>query len=77
MTHAYRLTRRAALKTAAAGAALPLVHIRSGHAAGKVSVAFWDHWVPEGNDVMKKQCAEWGAKHQVDVQPDFITSVGS
>ena len=77
MNHAYRLTRRAALKTAMAGAALPLVHIRTGHAAGKVSVAFWDHWVPEGNEVMKKQCAEWGAKHQVNVQPDFITSVGS
>ena len=26
---------------------------------------------------MKKQCAEWGAKHQVDVQADFVTSVGS
>jgi ABC-type glycerol-3-phosphate transport system substrate-binding protein len=77
MTHAYRLTRRAALKTAVLGAALPLVHIRTGRAAGKVSIAFWDHWVPEGNEVMKKQCAEWGAKHQVDVQADFVTSVGS
>jgi ABC-type glycerol-3-phosphate transport system substrate-binding protein len=77
MTHAYRLTRRAALKTAVAGAALPLVHIRTGHAAGKLSVAFWDHWVPEGNAVMQKQCAEWGAKNQVDVQADFVTSNGS
>jgi ABC-type glycerol-3-phosphate transport system substrate-binding protein len=77
MTHVYRLTRRAALKTAAIGVALPLVHIRTGHAAGKVSIAFWDHWVQEGNEVMKKQCAEWGAKHQVDVQADFVTSVGS
>ena len=77
MTHKYRLTRRAALKTAAIGAVLPLVHIRTGHAAGKVSIAFWDHWVPEGNEVMKKQCAEWGAKHQVDVQADFVTSVCS
>jgi ABC-type glycerol-3-phosphate transport system substrate-binding protein len=77
MTHKYRLTRRAALKTVAIGAALPLVHIRTGHAAGKVSIAFWDHWVPEGNEVMKKQCAEWAAKNQVDVQADFVTSVGS
>lgn len=76
MHHIKRLTRRSAL-TAAAGAALPLVHIRTGHAAGKVTVAFWDHWVPEGNEVMKKQCAEWGAKNQVDVQADFVTSVGS
>jgi ABC-type glycerol-3-phosphate transport system substrate-binding protein len=77
MKHTYRLTRRAALKTALVGAALPLMHVRTGHAAGKVSIAFWDHWVPEGNEVMKKQCAEWGAKHQVDVQADFVTSVGS
>ena len=34
MKHTYRLTRRAALKTALVGAALPLVHVRTGHAAG-------------------------------------------
>ncbi len=77
MTHTYRLTRRASLKAAVAGAVLPLVHIRTGHAAGTVSIAFWDHWVPEGNEVMKKQCAAWGAKNQVDVKADFVTSVGS
>ena len=72
-----KVSRRRALKIAAASAALPLVHIRSGHAAGKVSVGFWDHWVPEGNAIMKKQCAAFGAAHQVDVQADFITSIGS
>jgi ABC-type glycerol-3-phosphate transport system substrate-binding protein len=72
-----RVSRRRALKIAAASAALPLVHIRTGRAAGKVSIGFWDHWVPEGNEVMKKQCAAFGAAHQVEVQPDFITSVGS
>jgi ABC-type glycerol-3-phosphate transport system substrate-binding protein len=77
MSHLYRLTRRAALKAAVIGAALPLVHIRAGHAAGKVSIAFWDHWVPEANEVTKKQCAAWGAKNQVDVQADFVTSVGA
>jgi hypothetical protein len=49
------ISRRAALQATAGAAALPLVHIRSAHAAGKLSVGFWDHWVPEGNDVMKKQ----------------------
>jgi ABC-type glycerol-3-phosphate transport system substrate-binding protein len=72
-----RVSRRRALKIAAASAALPLVHIRTGRAAGKVSIGFWDHWVPEGNEIMKKQCAAFGAAHQVEVQPDFITSVGS
>ncbi|MBE7158686.1 MAG: extracellular solute-binding protein [Rhodospirillales bacterium] len=71
------VSRRKALQVAAGAAALPLVHIRTGRAAGKVSVGFWDHWVPAGNDIMKKQCDAWGAKNQVEVQADFITSVGS
>jgi ABC-type glycerol-3-phosphate transport system substrate-binding protein len=53
------------------------VHIRTGHAAGKVSIGFWDHWVPAGNDVMKAQCAAFGKANQVEVQADFITSMGS
>ncbi|MBS0640716.1 MAG: extracellular solute-binding protein [Acetobacteraceae bacterium] len=69
-------TRRKVLKLTAASAALPLVHIRTGRAAGKVSIAFWDHWVPTGNDVMKKQVDAWAAKNQVEVQADFITAVG-
>jgi ABC-type glycerol-3-phosphate transport system substrate-binding protein len=77
MTNPKRVTRRHALKIAVAGAALPLVHIRTGRAAGKVSVAFWDHWVPEGNDVMKAQCEAFGKKNQVEVQADFVTSMGS
>ena len=77
MSKSTRVSRRGALKLAAASAALPLLHIRTGRAAGKVSVAFWDHWVPEGNEVMKKQCQAFGKAHQVEVQADFITSVGS
>jgi ABC-type glycerol-3-phosphate transport system substrate-binding protein len=72
-----KVTRRRALKLASASAALPLVHIRTGRAAGKVSIGFWDHWVPQGNEIMRKQCAAFGAAHQVEVQADFITSVGS
>ncbi len=71
------VSRRRAIKIAAASTALPLVHIRTGRAAGKVSVGFWDHWVPEGNDIMKKQCEAFAAAHQVEVQADFITSVGA
>jgi ABC-type glycerol-3-phosphate transport system substrate-binding protein len=77
MTKLTRVSRRAALKLAAAATALPLVHIRTGRAAGKVSIAFWDHWVPEGNDVMKKQCAAFAQKNQVEVQADFVTSMGA
>ena len=71
-----KVTRRKALKIAAAGAALPLVHIRTGRAAGKVSIAFWDHWVPAGNEAMKKQVDAWAKQNQVEVQADFITSNG-
>jgi ABC-type glycerol-3-phosphate transport system substrate-binding protein len=77
LTQATTLSRRRAVKLAAASAALPLVHIRTGRAAGKLSIGFWDHWVPEGNAIMKKQCEAFAAAHQVEVQADFITSIGS
>ena len=72
-----RLSRRGALKLGAAAASLPLVHIRTAGAAGKVSIAFWDHWVPDGNKVMQQQVDAWAAKNKVDVHVDFITSVGN
>ncbi|MBS0642076.1 MAG: extracellular solute-binding protein, partial [Proteobacteria bacterium] len=34
-------------------------------------------WVPAGNDEMRKQCEAFGKANQVEVQADFITSVGS
>src|SRR4051812_16636099 len=72
-----RVSRRMALKVGVATAALPLVHIRTGRAAGRVSVGFWDHWVPAGNAVLKQQCDAWAAKNQVELNIDFITSVGN
>jgi ABC-type glycerol-3-phosphate transport system substrate-binding protein len=72
-----KVTRRDTLKIAAAAAVLPLVHIRSAGAAGKLSVAFWDHWVPAGTPMMQTIVGEWAEKNKVDVQADFLTSVGS
>jgi ABC-type glycerol-3-phosphate transport system substrate-binding protein len=72
-----RLSRRSALKMGAAAASLPLVHVRTAGAAGKVSIAFWDHWVPDGNKVMQQQVDDWAKKSMVDVHVDFITSVGN
>lgn len=60
-----------------AAAALPLVHIRTAGAAGKVNIGFWDHWVPGGNDIMQKQVDAWAAKNKVTVQADFITGNGN
>ena len=77
MSKSNRVSRRTALKLGAASAALPLVHIRTGRAAGRLSVGFWDHWVPSGSGVLKQQCEAWAQKNQVDIQVDFITSVGN
>jgi len=73
MTVSIGLSRRDALKMGAAASALPLVHIRTAGAAGKLAFAFWDHWVPGGNDVMKKQVDAWAKQNKVDVTADFIT----
>ncbi len=70
-------TRRKLLKFGAAASALPWVHIRTAAAAGKLSMFFWDHWVPAGNVVVKKQVDAWAAKNKVDVSVDFITSNGA
>ena len=50
--------------------------MRGAHAAGRLSVGFWDHWVPGANDVMRKIVQEWADKEKVDVSADFITSTG-
>jgi len=72
-----RLTRRRALNLGVAAAALPLVHIRTAGAAGKLNVALWDHWVPAGNEAMRKLVAAWSEKNKVEVNLDFLTSVGN
>ena len=77
MNRSRHVTRRNALQLGAAAAALPLVHIRTAGAAGKLTVGFWDHWVPPANDAMKKQVTAWADKNKVDVTIDFITSNGN
>ncbi len=72
------MTRRRVLGTAAGAATVfataPFVH--GAHAAGRLAVAFWDHWVPGANDVMAKLCNEWAGKEKVDLKIDFVTSQG-
>ncbi|MDQ2802178.1 MAG: ABC transporter substrate-binding protein, partial [Pseudomonadota bacterium] len=73
MTTYGTISPRHALRLGAAASALPLVHIRTAGAAGKLKVAFWDHWVPSGNEIMRKQVDAWAEKNKVAVEPDFIT----
>jgi ABC-type glycerol-3-phosphate transport system substrate-binding protein len=63
--------------TAAATAALAFPYIRTSHAAGSLSVGFWDHWVPGANDVLTKICQDWAKKEKVDLKIDYITSQGN
>jgi ABC-type glycerol-3-phosphate transport system substrate-binding protein len=72
-----KVSRRKALTLAAAATALPLVHIRTAGAAGRLTLGFWDHWVPVGNDAMRKMVAKWADQTKTDVTIDFITSVGN
>ncbi len=73
------MTRRTVLRAGVAGAtasvlAAPAVH---GQPRTTLRCGFWDHWVPAGNGIMRELCAEWGQRNRVEVQIDFITSVGN
>ena len=72
------LTRRRFVAASAAASATMVTapFARTVHAAGKLSVGFWDHWVPGANDASRALVEEWAAKEKVDVQLDYITSQG-
>src|SRR5664279_933852 len=72
-----RLSRRKALRLGAAAATLPLVNIHTAASAGRLSLALWDHWVPSGNDAMRKLVGAWAEKNKVEVQLDFLTAIGN
>src|SRR6516165_7428145 len=63
----------AALSTAMVAAPF----VRGAYAAGKLSVGFWDHWVPDANGATEKAIKAWAEKEKVEVQIDFITSQGN
>ena len=57
-----RVTRRRFLATtAAASAAIAMPHVRGAYAAGKLSMGFWDHWVPGANSASTALVNEWAA----------------
>ncbi|MSO77830.1 MAG: extracellular solute-binding protein [Alphaproteobacteria bacterium] len=67
--------RRFIANTALASTALIAApYVRGANAAGKLSIGFWDHWVPGANDATKQLATEWAAKEKVDIQIDHITS---
>jgi len=71
-----KLSRRRFLATTAATSATMIAapFVRTAGAAGKLSLGFWDHWVPGANDATKNLVDAWAEKEKVEVQIDFITS---
>src|SRR5947207_10603799 len=70
--------RRFVANTAAASTALVAApFVRGAHAAGKLSIGFWDHWVPGANGTTQQMVEEWAAREKVEVRIDFITSQGN
>ena len=73
-----RLTRRRFFAaTAASTAAIAMPYVRGAHAAGKLTVALWDHWVPTANAASTALIEEWAAKEKVEVKVDYITTQGN
>jgi len=52
-------------------------YIRTAHAAGKLTMGLWDHWVPGANKASTELVNEWADKEKVEVSIDYITSQGS
>jgi ABC-type glycerol-3-phosphate transport system substrate-binding protein len=73
-----KLTRRQFVSaTAATSAALVTApYVRGAYAAGKLSMGFWDHWVPGANNTLTALVNEWAQKEKVEIQIDYITSQG-
>src|SRR5437667_2249832 len=61
--------------TSAALIAAP--YVRTAHAAGKLTMGFWDHWVPGANKASTDLVNEWAEKEKVEVSIDYITSQGN
>ncbi len=70
--------RRLVIGTAALSTALVAApFVRGAYAAGKLSLGFWDHWVPNANDATTALINEWAAREKVEVTVDYITSQGN
>lgn len=74
----YDVTRRRLMTTAAASATLiSAPFVRTAHAAGKLEIGLWDHWVPGANNATTALVQEWAAKEKVEVSIDYIPSQGN
>ncbi len=63
--------------TAATAAFVAAPYVSNAQSAGKLSVGFWDHWVPGANKATTDLVKEWSEKEKVEVTVDYITSQGN
>ena len=74
---AWDLSRRRLLQTGSVAAvAIAAPYVRRANAAGRLAVGFWDHWVPGANDTCTRLCEEWAKAENVELNIDYITSIG-
>ncbi|KAF0135707.1 MAG: ABC transporter substrate-binding protein [Xanthobacteraceae bacterium] len=69
--------RRFLAATAITTAALATPFVRHAHAAGKLSIGLWDHWVPGANRASTEVAQAWAAKEKVELTIDYIPSQGN
>lgn len=79
MSRRRNLTRRqfVAATAMSSAALITAPYVRRAYAAGKLSMGFWDHWVPGANKASTDLVNEWATKENVEVQIDYITSQGN
>src|SRR3979490_1142759 len=70
-----KLSRRqfVAATALSSAALLTAPYIRTAHAAGKLTMGLWDHWVPGANKASTDLVNEWAEKEKVEVSSDYIT----
>jgi ABC-type glycerol-3-phosphate transport system substrate-binding protein len=72
-------TRRKFIATTAAASASMVAapFVRTAGAAGSLSLALWDHWVPGANKAMSEICEAWAEKEKVNLQIDYLSTQGN
>ena len=73
-----KMSRRRFLAAAAGStAAIAMPHVHGAYAAGRLTIGFWDHWVPGANEASRTLCQEWAAKEKVEISIDYVTGQGN
>jgi len=66
-----------ATTAAAAAGMVTAPFVRTAGAAGKLSVGYWDHWVPGANKAMTELCEAWAEKEKVELTIDYLSTQGN